>query len=650
MQLTKVCINNFRSIRNQDINFKKIAGKNCLFLFGVNESGKSNVLRAISQLTEENYAVDYERDCNKIGKKKNEDILIEFFFNPGEKLNKLVKSVLGKSLSKEVEISSINRDISYNKEGKRDDLFWLHFKDGISYKNYWIDKEKEMIAIKKGNGVFYSIIDESEVTGDALVQLNSQKLDAYLTNSLESEINALFPEAILWESKDKYIITQAIDLEQFKNDPSNVSIPLRNIFYLAGYGEEIIKDTVDRILKYVDYREELEEELGEKISDHVNRLWPKQKIDLTIRFEEGNAYVFVRDKGCKSKYVMDQRSEGFRQLISILLTLSIESRNNTLENKIILIDEPEVHLHPSSIVCLKEELIKISENNIILAASHSPFMVDKKSLERNIIVNKIEEDTVIEEVDPKCPIQEEVIYQALGTSIFEIIEPNLLIFEGRTDKDAFDAFTKKFEDILKPIKIRTMAATGTKNMHQYSNFFKGKYVNGFFLVDSDSAGKGVKTTIATIEPGLEDNVFLINDFITSTKKEQVLEDLFPEEIIILALQETYGDSSVRLDSSTSVTRSIKDWKKGNDKLKKIDANLEELKKIIINKVLGDVQSLNDAALIKKYPVYYQYIEGVHTRLKGVPKVEDETPSIVPKTTSEEIPSLPTLPGALPLKE
>jgi predicted ATP-dependent endonuclease of OLD family len=40
-------------------------------------------------------------------------------------------------------------------------------------------------------------------------------------------------------------------------------------------------------------------------------------------------------------------------------------------NKVILLDEPETHLHPSGQKYLRNELLKISENNLVIYATHS---------------------------------------------------------------------------------------------------------------------------------------------------------------------------------------------------------------------------------------------------------------------------------------
>jgi predicted ATP-dependent endonuclease of OLD family len=112
-----------------------------------------------------------------------------------------------------------------------------------------------------------------------------------------------------------------------------------------------------------------------------------------------------------------------------LLNISAENSTNSLANKIIILDEPEVHLHPSGIKYLRDELFNISKNNIVFISTHSVYMIDKKNLSRHYKVSKEKSLTEIMQIPEDNPYMDEVIYEALGTSIYEIIEPNMLVFE-----------------------------------------------------------------------------------------------------------------------------------------------------------------------------------------------------------------------------
>jgi len=71
MKITKITIENFRSIKEPvSFDIQKIGLKNCYILLGINESGKSNILYAISLLNKEidvNYGIDCNKEAEEVG-------------------------------------------------------------------------------------------------------------------------------------------------------------------------------------------------------------------------------------------------------------------------------------------------------------------------------------------------------------------------------------------------------------------------------------------------------------------------------------------------------------------------------------------------------------------------------------------------------
>lgn len=91
----------------------------------------------------------------------------------------------------------------------------------------------------------------------------------------------------------------------------------------------------------------------------------------------------------KAKYTFEDRSDGFKKFISVLLMISTKARSNMIgERDIILIDEPDQSLYPTSARFLKEELLKISEKAKLIYSTHSQYMIDSTCIDRHIIVEK----------------------------------------------------------------------------------------------------------------------------------------------------------------------------------------------------------------------------------------------------------------------
>ena len=75
-----------------------------------------------------------------------------------------------------------------------------------------------------------------------------------------------------------------------------------------------------------------------------------------------------------NRYDFAQRSDGFKRFVSFLLLVSTLVKTKQLENVLLLIDEPEISLHPTGARYLRDELIRISKTNWVVYSTHSIFM------------------------------------------------------------------------------------------------------------------------------------------------------------------------------------------------------------------------------------------------------------------------------------
>jgi 5S rRNA maturation endonuclease (ribonuclease M5) len=236
-------------------------------------------------------------------------------------------------------------------------------------------------------------------------------------------------------------------------------------------------------------------------------------------------------------------------------------------------------------------------------------MVDRQHLERHYKVEKNESFTTLQPIPANNPYVEEVVYEALGTSIYELIQPNMVVFEGKIDKDLFDAFTKKYARDIKPKKVGTISADGVSKMPTYTKFFDGKMVKGYFLTDSDQEGKNIKKNL-TEEGIVKGGIFEIND-ILDLEKPATVEDLFPAEIIQACVSELFG-VSLQLDPKQAFIKQIE--QRNREEKGKIN-DMEALKKKIVEYILSEIATLNKANCRSKYSTYLTFVEELHKKIK-----------------------------------
>jgi predicted ATP-dependent endonuclease of OLD family len=582
MKITSISIKNFRSIRDElTFPIQNIGGGTCYVLLGINESGKSTILDGIALLDGQE-EIDYELDCNKEAQDEDESIEITYHLDIGDETkykDKLIQDGLNQDLVTKIKFTEVHRRIIFEKDEERSDDYNIWIKDDKQFEKFVFVKNEEgkrIIELRTAEN------EKQAADGTGILNLlTKEAFETYLETKLFDSFEEELPEIIFWKAlEDKYLISKPIDLNTFKEDP-NTSIPLRNCFRIAGISTpEKIKSRIDAIIGKASKSAELQQKLSESVTAHINTIWKEHDVSVKFSIDNLQLSFLVEDNDNDlPKYGVPQRSDGFKHFISILLNLSAENKTQSLNNKIVLLDEPEIHLHPSGQRYLRDELLEISKNNLVVFATHSVYMVDTKNIDRHFSVKKHEGRTIALKIEKDNPYREEVLYEALGTSVLELIEPNVLIFEGKTDRDIFELYTRKLKTDLKPPKVSLISADGCKNILKYTKFFNTKVVKGYVVVDSDEDGVQQKDTVLKEQGYDKNNTFEIND-IYDTKKESTLEDLFDKKFLIRAIKERY-DLDIDLDTKKPLIAQLK------EKLKEIHKPYKDEDKEVIRQSYFD---------------------------------------------------------------
>jgi len=109
-----------------------------------------------------------------------------------------------------------------------------------------------------------------------------------------------------------------------------------------------------------------------------------------------------------------------------------------------MIDEAELHLHPSAQRALKKALLDICATDQVLMNTHSSvFVVDDHELQKIFKVEKTSGITEVEEVDDLKKI--DIIFDLLGGSPADLLLPrNFLIVEGKSEFEFIKIIIKRF--------------------------------------------------------------------------------------------------------------------------------------------------------------------------------------------------------------
>ena len=380
--------------------------------------------------------------------------------------------------------------------------------------------------------------------------------DNFLWNNI---IEPIKPKIIYWSYNSEYLLPQSINLFNIINGQIR-NKPLENVFKLAQIDIKNLGNIQDP-----SNRRTIEKKLNKAINMHLRCVWKefenKTKINISIE-SNGICTCLVEDKDNDDYfYNINDRSDGFRQFISFILSISCEEKVNSIKNSIILLDEPEIHIHPSGIEFLRNRLIEMSKNNVIFCATHSVFMIDKQNSESHILVSKKKGRTSIERMNDKTiTLSDEVMRKGFGINYWkEILPQTILLVEGKSDK----AILNKVLQSMNRTDIFIQSCNGSEmpKMYQYASLDD---LNLFILLDQDQGGQNIYSQILKIqrEHGIgKNNIFFLNDLLNTLPNRCTFEDILEYEDVSSILDNYEKDKSFEENLDVLTVSMSKDKKK-----------------------------------------------------------------------------------------
>jgi len=434
MELRKILIKNYKSIDTLELPLSRVNGSLTFSLLGVNESGKSSILKAISFI--ENNDLTYPLDFH------NKDIPVEVTFS--YKLENYEKTQLEEHFEKSYEApKKFTRQLGIES---------IELTKVIKNVNPVTVIKKQIITFNK------EIVEDYKFEDGKILEEKESKseinLQDFFTTNLPNYFWNEIHSIVFWKSDQKYLISNAINLQQFAANPSGISIPLLNCFELIGISESEIAAEIPKLNNPAAIHN-IEQKLNDKVTEHIKKVWNGHPILIKFKINNNQLSLLVEDEGVNyDAKVTSQRSDGFRQFISFLLTVSIENSNDKLSYTILLLDEPETHLHPTAQLNLRDELLKITknkdDNNIVFYATHSNYLIDKSNLNRSFKVKKA--DNIKTTIEKISKIQ--TSYSEINFEIFDIptndYHNELYGFIQENDKAKLNALTKDKDWIKQP--------------------------------------------------------------------------------------------------------------------------------------------------------------------------------------------------------
>ena len=511
MKLKRIEIMHYRSIANIQIG----TVPSCQGFVGINESGKTNILKAISLLSSDTEITRDDARIEGIHEKRNQDSEVRYIFELSKAeikmmINEFIETIYFEASLPQIVIGGKNISISEFLYAQNKGLYCCDINDESRYPSYYALKASEIVPIpglkkKKDEELLDSITSKTneaielshfDFFESTCIDDNNALFDSCTTEDLNDAWGSLIsrhveknlPNVIYWKYDEKFLLPSSVSLTNFKDNP-NSCLPLKSMFNLAGYNN--ISDLIsDAQTKRVNVLTSILNTVSRKSSQYLQSVWSNYKnVSFELRLNGDAIDIHIKDS--ENFFDCGQRSDGFKRFVTFLLALSARVNNGEIKDTIIVVDEPDMGIHILGQKNLLQELIKISKNNLVFYSTHSIFMIDKTNTSRHFIVSKKNEITTITQATESNYTDDEVLFNALGYSIFEALMSCNIVFEGWSDKRVFELSIANYKarQIGNFKNIGKVHATGVKTIISIAKNLELANREYFVISDSDKPAK-----------------------------------------------------------------------------------------------------------------------------------------------------------------
>lgn len=446
MQIHSLCIKNFKSIQELEIHDIESS----LILVGKNNTGKTAVLDAIRAVTG-HYKVG-EHDFNE--KKQN------------------------------IEISMVL-------EVAEDDLKRLHAQGKVSgYKRYdaWKHEVYEKIPSFKDDKLAFTCVMNfgGKVRYDDGVSKHNPYIIEFLPklHFIDTTRNlAAFQEDLLIFQKSEELSclrSNKCMFDEAKNCNQCFScIGLIN----RKKPEELQLHETAKLLEYKIYQLNISE-FSKKMNNNYRKNGGVEDINYVLSYDMDKMFsveVETWHEALKRSNTVENLSNGMKSIYMLSMLETYVEDENTMHS-IIIVEYPELFLHPSLQKTASKILYRLSKKNQVIFTTHSPNMVSNftRGQIRQMVLDKSGYSIARQNADI------DDILNDLGYSANDFLNVDFVfIVEGKQDKTRFPLLLEKyFSDVYDKAgnlsRISIITTNSCTNIKTYANL---KYMNQLYLRD-----------------------------------------------------------------------------------------------------------------------------------------------------------------------
>jgi len=203
------------------------------------------------------------------------------------------------------------------------------------------------------------------------------------------------------------------------------------------------------------------QQFDEEINNKLDNFFPDIKVKIHIPtpelkevFKKGTIKVYENDNA-NSRDVSSMGNGAQRSIQMTLIRHLADIKLSSQENKtttLLLIDEPELYLHPQAVEILRQSLKILSTQGYqVVFSTHSPFMITQKDVGSTILIRKnsllgtFKRTTLksaVPSVEREAPHQLTLLY-SLSNSSNILFSEKVILAEGKTENKILPALIEK---------------------------------------------------------------------------------------------------------------------------------------------------------------------------------------------------------------
>ena len=294
-------------------------------------------------------------------------------------------------------------------------------------------------------------------------------------------------------------------------------------------------------------RGQLANRAGAVVTTAIRKRWKDRKLKVRFSLDAQHFDTLISDPNSvyDVEVNLDERSRGFKWFFAFYVVFAADTEDGDADGAILLLDEPGLYLHARSQGDLLRHL-KDDFTNQIVYTTHSPFMVPTHQLDWVRTVNIAEEEGTTVSNDPSgdartlFPLQAALGYD-LAQSLF--IGPNNLVVEGVTDfwiLSAVSAYLNEQGKVGLDERLTITPAGGAQKVHYMVALLTSEHLKVLVLFDEEKDAKTTRDDLVKGKLIQSDSIIFASEAFEAPPAEADIEDMLDPKIYEALVREAYA--------------------------------------------------------------------------------------------------------------